>query len=329
MTEFGRAFQSQHFDRALAENAWLRDLLARWRPAGDAIDKNSAPDSLRLCVRDGYLNFYRAGQSIAAVSLLRDGRPRAEIHSKYVYGDRGQGQNYVTLSSQGYPHIDSGKLVPYEAACLDRWISNVNPSASGVADSHHGHTGPEKRFVDLVVGNNPNVIDLEMAVPAFKDRQGLRRAPRMDLVALEPHDDRWRVVFWEVKRVDDPRARSRGDVPHVCKKQLAPFAEWLEYSHTLVAAAYTRVCQILVTFHEHAKRLRPDIEDLGVGIRAVASVGAPRLLVDCSPRLLIDDLTAPDNGFAPHLEKLRSFYEVQIVQSPDHLALKARPCRES
>lgn len=324
MTVFGRDFKTQTLEAAIAETAWLRDLLIRWHPAGDALNKTSAPDSLRLCVRNGYLNFYRAGQSIAAVRLLQNGRPQAEIHNKYVYGPPGQGQSYVKLTAEGYPDKDSGKLIQYEKDRVKDWIKAVNGCTDG-----SGHIGDEKRFVDQIVGKNPNVIDLEMAVPAFEDKNGVRRAPRMDLVALERTGDGWMVVFWEVKRVDDGRARSRGDVPKVCQKQLMPFAEWLENNQDLVAKAYQTVCRCLVEFHGHAKRRRPDIGDLGDGIRAVATPGAPKLSVDLKPRILIDDYTLPDESFTnnKHLEKLRKFYDVQIVQTESEMVLKSRPCR--
>jgi hypothetical protein len=63
----------------------------------------------------------------------------------------------------------------------------------------------------------------------------------MDLVALEPVGDRWRIVFWEAKLVDDARARCRGDdvFPKVVE-QLAQYTSWLRHAdhRDLVAHAY-------------------------------------------------------------------------------------------
>lgn len=328
MATFGRSFETEHLERALTDSPWVRDLLCRWHPAGESGRNVTSERSLRLCIRDGYLNFYRAGQSVAAMRFLRNGKPQAEIHNKYVYGAAGQGQKYVRLTNEGYQDREGGQFIPYESGGVDVWIENVNPGTSSLPNTSKGHIGREKKFVDQIVGRNPNVIDLEMAVPAFKDRAEQRRAPRMDLVALETDGDFWKIVFWEIKRADDGRARSRSPSPEVISKQLAPFAEWVEDHQKLIIEAYQTVCRRLVEFHVCAKVLRPDIADLGEGIRQVAKAGAPRPTVDLQPRLLIDDFNSHDIAFTAnqHLAKLRELYAVQVVGSESEMLLKHRPC---
>ena len=49
----------------------MRDLLAEWAPSG-------TPGSLRLAVRNGYLNFYHLGQSVSKVEL-HSKRKRADL----------------------------------------------------------------------------------------------------------------------------------------------------------------------------------------------------------------------------------------------------------
>ncbi len=288
MTHFSRTFPIDCLSNAvLAENGWFSDLLRHWRPAGDAADP--CPDNmegvlarervtkgelqhLRVAFRNGYMNFYRAGQSIAKVRF-RFGELQAKIHNKYIYGDDGTGQGYVTLTSKGFPDLKTGQLVPYNG--LNEWISYAN-----------GHTGDEKRFVDLVVAHNPDVIDLEMGLPAHS---GENRAPRMDLVAIEPWRDWWRVVFWEAKLVGDGRARCKGsDLPKVVG-QLQDYTAWLKHGDELarVGKAYQYTCRMLVELHAVASRLGPDIGELGPGIRAVAASDAPPLCVDQEPRLLV------------------------------------------
>jgi hypothetical protein len=178
----------------------------------------------------------------------------------------------------------------------------------------------------LVVARNPNVIDLEMALPAYSEIPKERRAPRMDLVGIEPVGDHWRVVFWEAKLVDDGRARCRGEDSPKLIGQLRDYTDWLAYKdhRNLVAQAYQRTCRLLLDLHHIAKRLRPDIEDLGCGIREVAAPYAPPLLIDHKPRLLIDDreinVAFTKNG---HLRKLRQTYHlhVQLVQGRDQMTL--------
>jgi hypothetical protein len=61
------------------EPHWFKDLLSLWRPSGHC----SGATGLRLTIRNGYLNFYRLGQSVARVYCV-SGELRADVHSKYV-----------------------------------------------------------------------------------------------------------------------------------------------------------------------------------------------------------------------------------------------------
>jgi hypothetical protein len=154
MTIFCRDFPIERVsDSVLAKNGWFCDLLRHWRPSGDAIGTyvvQEEEEHLRLAIRCGYLNFYRAGQSVAKVSFNRGGKLQAKIHNKYVYGIDGSGQRYVTLTSEGFPELRTGRLIPYEGpGQLQEWISKAN-----------NHVGHEKCFIDLVVSRNPNIIDL-------------------------------------------------------------------------------------------------------------------------------------------------------------------------
>jgi hypothetical protein len=292
MTDFSKKFAIQLLTEAvLKENSWFTDLLLRWHPAGDAV--NSRPgdgkgvfardwvkkcelQNLRVAFRGGYMNFYCGGQSIANVNFGRDGL-QAKIHVKYVYGSKGIGQKYVTLNSKGSPELGSGQPVAYDS--MLEWILNANRKI-----------GREKRFVDFVVAHNSEVIDLEMALPAYSIIPGKRPcAPRVDLVALEPCEGRWQVAFWEVKLVGDGRVRCEGsELPEVVD-QLKHYTDWFcdRKREESVGNAYQENCQLLVGLHAIARRIRPDIEELGDGIRAVAESGAPPLLVDIKPRLLI------------------------------------------
>jgi hypothetical protein len=331
MTTFNRKFPVNRLsDAVLGENAWLCDLLRYWRPPGDEIgnhsDRQHAPQTagqseedpkrLRLAVRKGYLNFYRRGQSVAKVDVDDSEKLRARVHNKYVYGDGGEGHDYVFLTAAGVPERGTGQLTPYDRiTCLDEWISNAN-----------GHSQKEKGFVDEVVARNPNVIDLEMGLPACPSVSNGRSAPRMDLVVLEPVKDTWQIVFWEAKLVADGRARCRGKIPKVCD-QLGNYTKWLRYCNnkSLVQKAYQEACRILVDLHKIASRLNPDIRQLGAGIQAVATDGAALPGIDDKPRLLIDDRKHDISFTKKHLEKLRKAdLHVQMVEGEDQMALRAR-----
>lgn len=208
MSTFGRTFPTGKItEQVLEENPWFKDMLLHWRPAGDAIHRDGSeaqkpgqngqipeenPKHLRLAIRNGYLNLYRNGQSVAKISFARGRVLQARIHNKYVHGDKGGGQSYVILTSAGLPDSETGRLLEYGGvAALHGWVANAN-----------GYIGEEKRFVDLIVARNPHTIDLEMALPAYSLARKERIAPRMDLVALEPAGNHWQIVFWEAKLVN-------------------------------------------------------------------------------------------------------------------------------
>jgi hypothetical protein len=225
-------------------------------------------------------------------------------------------QSYVTLTADGC----EWHLTYDGPACLRGWISNAN-----------AYVGEEKRFVDLVVARNPNIIDLEMALPAFPKK---RTAQRMDLVALEKVGNRWKIVFWEAKLVADGRARCEGKGEPRVMQQLQDYTDWLDHENHqgIVTQAYQRTCRLLVELHAVAKRFRADIEELGLGIQEFAVDGVAPLLIDKTPRLLIDDRTS-DVAFTKngHLDKLRNCklsntpLHVQMVQYPNQMTLETRP----
>jgi hypothetical protein len=323
MSTFARVFPIDGLtDQGLAENPWFKDMLFYWRPAGDANHYDLTrenPKRLRLAIRGGYLNLYRGGQSVARIEIVPGLGLQARIHNKYVYGDSGRGNVYVTVTSEGIPDQQTGQRRKYRSpADLDCWISNANK---------HGHK--EKQFIDLVVACNPDTIDLEMALPAYLPDHKERKAPRMDLVALESlgNGKGWQVVFWEAKLVTNGEARCQGESkkPNVVA-QLREYTEWLEYGNheILMAQECKRTCEILVALHRAAKRIRPDIEELGIGIQEVAKPRAAIPLIDKKPRLLIDNRTGNaafmKNG---HLDKLRNTgFHVQMVQNDDQMILE-------
>ena len=329
MNDFFRRFPIERLtDAVLEENVWFTDLLKRWRPAGDATSSRASNaegvlardrvgnkgecQHLRVAFRDGYMNFYCSGQSIAKVKFVRN-ELRAKIHEKYLYGTK-TGERYIELTSRGFPGHGTGQLVGYEG--MQEWISNASRK-----------TGREKRFVDLIVGHNCDVIDLEMGLPAYSAE---RRAPRIDLLALEPFEGQWRIASWEVKLVGDGRARCNGtQLPEVVD-QLKRYVEWLSDNDRArgVAEAYKENCRLLVKLHEIARRVHPNIEELGPGIMAVGASDAAMPLLDKRPRLLIaydkDDKSFTQEG---HFDKLElSGEHVKIVKRLSDLDLcQAQP----
>ena len=205
-----------------AGSNWWKDLLTLWRPCG----LPSGSDDLRLAIRNGYMNFYRRGQSVARVEVSPDWRPRLYVHIKYVLPkserDTTVRSEYVGLQTDHVVRRDGTKLLPYEGiATLRQWVQAVD------AD----YSGPEKEFIDELIGlpENDCVLDLEMGLPAWSDKS---TAPRIDLVSLSRLNGALTVFFGEVKRFTDGRLRCRGPLvvdqaPEVLK-QLSDYRRYLD-----------------------------------------------------------------------------------------------------
>ena len=102
-------------------------MLTLWRPSGQP----SEDYGLRLAIRDGYMNFYRRGQSIGRVSLNRGGQPILSVHAKYVLpeADRSsvEGQEYVTLTTTSLVRRTGHPALPYDGIeTMKEWVRVVD-----------------------------------------------------------------------------------------------------------------------------------------------------------------------------------------------------------
>jgi hypothetical protein len=271
---------------AAQETSWWKDLLSLWRPSGAA----ASTDGLRLALRSNGMNFYRKGQSVAKVSFGRDGVPFVEVHVKYAFGPSDE-DGYARLIDSEIHHPNGQDARCYEGIeTLRQWIRKAEEYA-----------GEEKLLVDDLVAHASAVIDLEMGLPAFDER---RRAPRIDLVALESDQGRFLIVFWEAKLIDDSRLCAHGK-PEVLE-QIESYREYLGDANRRerIVRAYADTCSLLVEFHGMAKQFNPNIWDLDPAVVSVA--GDPlKLGVDTSPRLVIFDNGRASGAWVGHLERLR------------------------
>lgn len=288
MSDFGRKLDRLDLLSKQSElPLWWQDMLELWRPSGYA----AGDYGLRLAIRNGYLNFYRRGQSVAKVEVGKDGMPFAYTHLKYVaHGEAGNGQEYVTL--KGNSIIRNGQLFREYGASeeLKSWIETI--------DSRYANV--EKSLVDEVVAANPGVIDLEMGLPAWGDQTSV---PRMDLVDIEVSDKGPTVVFWEAKCMSDGRLKvseqtlkdKPGTEPEVMK-QLEKYHLFLKEPERrdLVAVAYRQTAQILRQLHSMVPATTREKYQLGAVIANEGAMEKPevapraRLLVFKENRLIED-----------------------------------------
>ena len=273
---------------------WWRDLLAEWAPSG-------SQGELRLAVRNGYMNFYSKGQSIAKISFGRGGAsPTMRIHEKYVKGRSDGGQRYIKLSGDMGRDPDGRSVKWRGPKMLQTWVRNS-----------HKHSGVEKNCIDALVGVSPKVIDLEMGLPAFGDRKALR----LDMVALEGTPEDIRIVFWEAKMIGDQRLRSKYGTPRVFE-QIDDYQRYLESPNRRpqVTMAYRNCCKIIRDLHAMATRvgmthrLDPLVE--------AAGESASSLKIDETPRLVIfqDGKNRDEDAWRKHLDVLHDRVRVAIVE---------------
>ncbi len=300
MSDFNRRLPKRSWDRlqelASARIGWWPDLLECWAPSGHA-------GTLRLAIRNGYMNFYAAGQSVAKISFGRGGAsPTMSIHEKYVKKCPGSGQNYVKLPCDEGADAD-GRPAPWGGrTMLDTWIARTRC-----------YTSEEKCCVDKLVAVSPKVIDLEMGLPAVGKRKS---ALRMDMVALEGSPDDLRLVFWEAKLIGDSRLRSRKHEPEVFK-QICGYRSYLADAdrRQRVTEAYRECCRAIRGLHAMASQVR-EAHCLDPLVLAAAEPDSALALED-NPRLVIfdDGKKCNNEAWKEHLDVLRCEVPVAIVKT--------------
>lgn len=307
--QFNRSFPGVDIARELLREGrphWFLDLLTLWRPGGQP----SEDDGLRLAVRDGYLNFYRRGQSVAKVSVVR-GALRGEVHVKYFSPEARLSRTQDYGRFEGAHVRGAGFTALYEGLrTLRAWIPEI--------DSRY--VGTEKRLVDALVAENDNVIDLEMGLPAWGR---IKTAPRMDLVTIEDQQ----IVFWEAKTAGDSRIRCGVPVvpkamPHVLD-QLEKYRLFLEQdTHCWrVGEAYRSAASVMVGLRQIADELGPRRP---LGPEIVAASTADQLRVAREAALVVLDEAPPEGArwrswHAKHAAKLTGHARVLAQSVPGRL----------
>ena len=280
MTKFGRSFDLEAAARC--QDEWWTDLLRFWRPSG----VEAGSHGLRLAVRDGYLNFYRKGQSIGRIEVARNGELTSSIHAKYVWPEQRAtlGSEYLRLQGDTLFQKREPVAKYAGASTLMAWIETAET-----------WSGAEKRAIDDVLDHTDNIIDLEMGQPGT--------ALRMDMVAVERDDDGLWVAFWEAKRARDSRVRCHAELdevsdvtaPHVLG-QLRDYRTFIEGAgnRELVAAAYGRAAHVLCELRRLADASGPHYP---LAPEIVAAANSSVLRVRPNARLLIFDDDPKDHAW--------------------------------
>ena len=291
----------------------VRTLFARWAMPGIG-STFDAP--LRLGVRDRYVNFYIAGQSVARLRW-ESGGPKVSVHRAYVEGRaRGSGDRAGTLLGKNYEQYDADALASARVTKLiGGWITTARTYATA-----------EKRFVDRLIEANPGVIDLEMGLPAGSLAKGGKAAPRMDLVvAQRAPEGPVSIAFWEAKCSINGELRSKAEYaecpngdykagPKVIH-QLRKYARWMCVDDRFreVQRAYRDTAVILLGFHRIWKSShRPAC--VSIWERLAASDTAAVIL---PPGVVIGNYCPPGHTRSDPAEA-RSFERSKETFRPEH-----------
>jgi hypothetical protein len=229
---------------------WWKDLLRLWTPSG-------CGDGLRLAVRFNTLDFYYKGSCVAHISFSPGKRnipapARVTCHVQFIFEDRMLGQKQALFDPERglWKHNKTTRVRKFDdiIAYIRLWQDKPTQTAKR-------RKAPEKPGVDAIIGNSGNVIDLEMALPAWDRKKD--SALRMDLVSLERDGDRIQIAFWEAKTFDDGRLRSEEGLPEVIGQLLGNsespgYVEYVKHAdhETNIRSAYAETCVILDRLHK-------------------------------------------------------------------------------
>jgi hypothetical protein len=325
MGKFDRKFQAIASLEAMPDHEkprWWKDLLSLWQPSGNA----NSEQTLRLAVRNNYLNFYLKGQSVARVDIDRYGKIRTSVHVRYAsQGAPGEGYAKLTDVDINIPGVDAPR--PYIGLeTLREWMDEAKKRTGQV----------EKSLIEKVVKENSSVIDLEMGLPAYPGKpiklgNDNPSADRIDIVTLEPLHKGAQIVFWEAKW-----AGARGDLvasgdatPKIVG-QLKRYTAYLvdDFRCKEIVSAYREACRLMVKFAKMAEQIDgvPRALDPLIGQFVNESI---EVSVNTTPQLLI--FGKPEDfdrdNWKMHRAKLTEVHKVnlhEVINGTGEIKLRAK-----
>jgi hypothetical protein len=289
---------------------WWRDVLAF------QFEDEGVTHALLVALRDGYLNVYAQGQSVLKIGFdarrAGDAILRCRIHRKYVRGPQ---------AGDGYDLFDGLQVTESDTAAVIETYNGLDTLRRWV-EAARSYAGDEKKGVAVIAARHPEVIDVEMALPANAPKEGEAKvANRMDIVALEEHGG-VQLVFYEAKLFFNPELRANDLKPRVLG-QLQRYCDYVTAPdrRAEVIAAYQNACMVLA---EIAAMRGSEPAPL---VRAVAD-GAP-LALDPAPRLVVfghkAEQVAAGSSWQRHADALRDGGVALVLAAEPHNIVLRRP----
>lgn len=247
---FRRRLSSQFVQTLKANAFWLRV----------CSDRQLQPE-----IRNNCLTVYFCGQALLRELRLRNDRLHASIHHKFVPLQKSQPSVYLPVA--------------WKEGTGFRFTEELQPELPGEGDSAvlkaykrlmKFEAGPEDLLQQQIVAKAQNLIlDQQVEFPGEGHN-------KIDVCCFDPSIGR--IVFVEIKRIDDPRLLGPGDEPEVIG-QLRSYAGWIRRQRESITSAYREVVRL--------KR------ELGLGNR-LKGVPEGNLCVEAKPLLVVGNCTATD-----------------------------------
>ena len=281
-----------------------------------------AHNGLRIAIRNRYLNLYVGGQSVAKISTSANG-VRLKLHRKYYEGWKKGSAEAKSCGQQMVSLSDTDLRDPECSRRANVWVQTAA-----------GYCGSEKLFVEDLIASNPNVIDMEIALPA-DDRligpDGKKAAPRMDLALVDTHNAPIAVNFWEAKMAENPDLRARDEIDVAAGRgakvafQLGKYETWLGLAgrEDEVREAFGEAGSILVELAEFFGKSGPAVQvwsqlrDTSVNVNVVRRPGV--VVGNYTPQIEPDSEDgnrSKSGSFGSHRKRLENLqYKVIEVQA--------------
>ena len=190
---------------------------------------------LVIAIRDGYINVYWKGNSL--LKLRQEGNDLiGEIHYKYLLRPE-LAQPYVKVMN-GQTRLGSADIL---------FMPDLT-NLTGLKRAANVYAGEEKEGVYQIVIHNPNVIDVEIAFSAEKEKMGRPTASRIDFCALKFEKSGPEIMFYEAKLFANKELRANGEnIPVI--GQLGRYQKFLRDRDGQVdlIRSYREVCGNLVS----------------------------------------------------------------------------------
>ncbi len=240
-----------------------------------------------LAIRNDSVNVYYRGCSLIRLEF-NNNRLQGYVHYKYlVHPDLGDAKEYIPVLGGMTQLEDHRSLIFLED------LANVGR----LKDAVEPYAEEEKKGVQEIIRNNPNVLDVEVAI------SDTGTAPRIDLAALHEVDGRVEVRFYEAKLFSNPELRASQRDPKVID-QIGTYSRLLSAQRTDIEASYLKVCCNLSALDGVAER-HPERDEL---LKSIAA-GSARLHINTKPHLLVFDFDADQRDgvyWKPHRDKLQA-----------------------